>query len=198
MGDTFDKKAPGNQWRTTRVWPPLHQERTLWFTSKGELRDQSPDSPGSIEYASDPKNPVPTLGGNNLFLARGPMDQSPTKSRKDVLRFETEPLADAMEIVGAVMVDLAVSTDGPDTDFIVKLVDVYPDGYEALVMDQAMRLRFRDGFDKPSPAEPGKSTHYRSMRARPPWFSTRGIAWPFMSRAPIRPVLSLIRTHGNR
>lgn len=156
MGDTFDKRAPGNEWRTTRVWPPLHQEKTLWFTSKGELRDQSPDTMNHLEYASDPQNPVPTLGGNNLFLARGPMDQSPTKGRKDVLRFQTEPLTDPMEVVGPIMVDLSVSTDGPDTDFIVKVVDVYPDGYEALVMDQAMRLRFRNGFDQPSPAEPGQ------------------------------------------
>jgi predicted acyl esterase len=156
MGDTFDSSSPGNEWRRTRVWPPLHQERRVWLAEKGELRERPPAEPSLIEYASDPKNPVPTLGGNNLFLSRGPMDQSPTKGRTDVLRFTGEPLADAVEVVGPVVAELLVSTDGPDTDFMVKLVDVYPNGYEALVLDQAMRLRFRDGFDRPAPAEPGK------------------------------------------
>jgi uncharacterized protein len=159
MGDPFDPKAPGNEWRTGSQWPPVHESRELWLAEKGELRPRPSNGSASIEYSSDPKNPVPTLGGNNLFLSRGPMDQSPTRIRKDVLRFDGEPLATPLEVVGTVKVDLQVSTDGPDTDFIVKLVDIYPDGYEALVLDQAMRLRFRDGFDAPQPAEPNKVYH---------------------------------------
>jgi putative CocE/NonD family hydrolase len=73
-----------------------------------------------------------------------------------VLKFETAPLTDAVEIVGPVVAELSVSTDAEDTDFTVKLVDVYPDGYEALVLDQALRLRFREGFNRMVRAERGK------------------------------------------
>ena len=93
------------------------------------------------------------MGGNNLMLPLGPMDQREVSSRGDVLKYETEPLAAAVEIVGPVIAELSVSTEAEDTDFMVKLVDVYPDGYEALVLDQAARLRFREGFDKMVRAE---------------------------------------------
>ena len=67
------------------------------------------------------------------------MDQRKVSGRADVLKFETEPLKQAVEIAGQLTAELAVSTDAEDTDFIVKLVDVYPNGYEALVMDQPYR-----------------------------------------------------------
>jgi predicted acyl esterase len=85
----------------------------------------------------DPSDPVPTRGGNNLMLELGPMDQRPMSSRKDVLKFETEPLKQAVEVAGPVRAELVVSTDAQDTDFMVKLVDVYPNRYEALVMGKA-------------------------------------------------------------
>ena len=84
------------------------------------------------------------------------MDQRAVSSRPDVLKFETAPLGQAIEVVGNLKADLAVSTDAPDTDFTVKLVDVYPDGYEALVNDGAFRLRYVDGFDKQTRIEAGK------------------------------------------
>ncbi len=90
------------------------------------------------------------------MIPLGPMDQREVSSRSDVLKYETEPLAAAVEIVGPVVAELSVSTDAEDTDFMVKLVDVYPDGYEALVLDQATRLRFREGFDKMVRAEKGQ------------------------------------------
>jgi len=84
------------------------------------------------------------------------MDQRKVSGRADVLKFETAPLQRALEVVGNLKADLAVSTDAPDTDFTVKLVDVYPDGYEALVNDGAFRLRYVDGFDKQTHIEAGK------------------------------------------
>jgi len=84
------------------------------------------------------------------------MDQRPVSSRADVLKFETPTLTSAVEVVGPLTANLAVSTDAPDTDFMVKLVDVYPDGYEALVNDGAFRLRYVDGFDKQTRIEAGK------------------------------------------
>jgi putative CocE/NonD family hydrolase len=156
MGDPFDKSAPGNEWRTADHWPPESTETSFWLASGGELRQDMPATTSQVEHVYDPKNPVPTIGGNNLFLQRGPMDQRPTRSRKDVLRFESAPLIEPMTIAGRVQAMLAVSTDAMDTDFMVKLVDVYPDGYEALVLDQPMRLRFRDGLADPKPAKKGE------------------------------------------
>lgn len=157
MGDPLDPKAPGNEWRETNEWPPRSEETPLWLAANGSLVRSAPTDESGVTYEADPKNPVPTIGGNNLFLARGPMDQRPLRSRPDVVRFETEALDSPLEVVGRVFADLVVSTDGPDTDFIVKLVDIYPDGYEALVLDAGLRLRYREGFTKPARAEPGKA-----------------------------------------
>lgn len=143
MGDTFDKSAPGNAWRTASSWPPVSTATSYYLTESHTLSTAKPSGAGKLSYVSDPKNPVPAIGGNNLMMDRGPMDQRPVSSRADVLKFETEPLKDAVEIVGAITAELAVSTDAEDTDFIVKLVDVYPSGYEALVMDQGSKLRYQ-------------------------------------------------------
>jgi putative CocE/NonD family hydrolase len=73
------------------------------------------------------------------------MDQRPIGKRQDYLKFETPVLTKDVAIAGTVMMDLWAATDGPDTDFMVKLVDVYPDGYEAIVLDTALRTRYRKG-----------------------------------------------------
>lgn len=156
MGDPFDKSAPGNEWRLSESWPPESRERYLYLCEGGRLRSAPPEEDGVDSYRHDPRDPVPTVGGNNLFLARGPMDQRELRERKDILRYQTEPLESPLEVVGRVYAELFVSTDVQDTDFMVKLIDVYPDGYEALVLDQPLRLRFRNGFDAPAKAEKNK------------------------------------------
>ena len=161
MGDTRDPQAPGNVWRTSDVWPPKADVTPYYLEAGHRLSTAAPTADArSAEavdtYVYDPKNPVPTVGGNNLMIPLGPMDQREVSSRPDVVKYETEPLEQAVEIVGPVIAELMVSTDAEDTDFTVKLVDVYPDGYEALVLDQAARLRFREGFDKMVRAEKGK------------------------------------------
>ncbi len=86
----------------------------------------------------------------------------PLKARRDILSFETEPLADDLAIAGPVTIRLWVSTDAPDTDFTAKLIDVYPPspdyprGYALNITDGIFRLRYRDGFDAPRLAEPGQ------------------------------------------
>jgi uncharacterized protein len=161
MGDTFDKEAPGNEWRTSDVWPPKSDVTPYYLQAGGKLSTAKPaadagSSQAADTFVYDPQKPVPTVGGNNLMMPLGPMDQREVSGRGDVLKYETEPLAEAVEIVGPVVAELAVSTDAEDTDFMVKLVDVYPSGYEALVLDQALRLRFREGFNRMVPAEKGK------------------------------------------
>lgn len=155
MGDPLDPDAPGNEWRTSDVWPPTGTSQTFFLTSDGGLKRDPAAERTPLQYTFDPRDPVPTVGGNNLFLPRGPMDQRKLASRRDILRFETDVLEVPMEIVGRVWAELSVSTDCQDTDFMAKLIDVYPDGYEALVLDQALRLRYREAFDKPTKAVPG-------------------------------------------
>jgi putative CocE/NonD family hydrolase len=102
---------------------------------------------------------VKTFGGANLTFERGPEDQRQVGERADYLRFATPVLSQAVAITGPVSAELWVATDGPDTDFMAKLVDVYPDGYEALVLDAPVRLRYRNGRMKASDVKmmtPGK------------------------------------------
>lgn len=156
MGDTRDKSAPGNEWRTSSAWPPKSESTSFFLQPNGGLSTQKRAAAGKDTYTYDPKNPVPTVGGNNLNLPKGPMDQRKVSGRPDVLRYETKPLESPIEIAGPLKAELSVSTDAEDTDFMVKLVDVYPDGYEALIMDQPFRLRFREGFDKQVRSEKNK------------------------------------------
>jgi predicted acyl esterase len=153
MGDPLDPDAPGNEWRTSEHWPPKADVTSFHLIAGGKLRREIDGTGGADAYQYDPRNPVPTIGGNNLFLPRGPMDQREIGQRADVLKYATDPLDAPVEVVGPIVVELFVGTDAEDTDFCAKLVDVYEDGYEALVVDQPLRLRYRNGFDKPEKAK---------------------------------------------
>ncbi|HUK89297.1 MAG TPA: CocE/NonD family hydrolase, partial [Blastocatellia bacterium] len=148
MGDVSDPKAPGNEWRTALSWPVPARQTSFFLEPGGLLSEKiAPDRESTDAYAYDPKNPVPTIGGGNLFEKKGPMDQRAIGDRKDVLKYSTPVLASPVEVTGRVGVELWIESDAPDTDFMAKLVDVYPDGTERLVLDSAVRARFRDGFD---------------------------------------------------
>ncbi len=149
MGDTTDPKAPGNEWRTAQSWPPPSKITSYFLQPNGKLSDAIvAEAKSSDGYQYDPKNPVPTIGGALLFGKKGPMDQRAIGERKDVLKFQTAPLEAPIEVTGRVRVELWAESDCPDTDWMAKLVDVYPDGTERLVLDSALRARFREGFDK--------------------------------------------------
>jgi uncharacterized protein len=156
MGDPTDKAAPGNQWRTSPSWPPQSTATSYYLTASHTLVTAKPSGKLKLSYVYDPKDPTPAVGGNNLMMDAGPMDQRKISGRADVLKFQTEALKAPLEITGPVTADLAVSTDAGDTDFIVKLVDVYPNGYEAVVLDEGLRLRFRKSLVKPEPAAKNK------------------------------------------
>ena len=148
MGDTTDPKAPGNEWRTAAAWPVPARVTSYFLAPNGQLSERIPaDDKGRATYQYDPKNPVPTIGGANLFAKKGPMDQRAIGDRKDVLKFQTAPLEAAVEVTGPLTVELWAESDCPDTDWMAKLVDVYPDGTERLVQDSGLRARFREGFD---------------------------------------------------
>ena len=127
-------------------WPPANREVRYYATVDHGLTTKAPSANGmNLSYRFDPAHPVPTVGGANLVFDRGPMDQRKIGERSDYLRFETLPLDKDVAIAGHVNVELYGATDGPDTDFMAKLVDVYPDGYEALVLDGPVRARYRHG-----------------------------------------------------
>lgn len=148
MGDDAPG-APGNEWRTADSWPPYATKATRYFLdTNGGLATTAPAEPGFREFAFDPKNPVPTIGGQNLLLPSGPYDQRPASVRPDVLKYATPVLDQPLEITGRVTVRLAVSSDAPDTDFTAKLVDIFPDGREILLLDHIRRVKSREGYDK--------------------------------------------------
>jgi len=156
LGDPTDKQAPGNAYKVSDVWPVPNHPTRFYMTGDGRLQRAAPaEKAVSLTYQYDPTDPVPTHGGN-MIGQPGPVDQRPLAGRKDVLRFVTTPLAEPLEITGKIWAELYISSDVPDTTFMVKLVDIYPDGYEALVRDSAMMARFRQGLDRPAPLDKGK------------------------------------------
>ncbi|HUW61332.1 MAG TPA: CocE/NonD family hydrolase [Candidatus Bathyarchaeia archaeon] len=158
VGDVDDPDAPGNEWHTADDWPPFPTLATSYYLRDGGRLTTEPATADSapLAYAYDPANPCPTHGGQNLLLPAGPFDQREVSGRADVLKFATDPLEQPLEITGQVFVKLFVSTDAPDTDFTAKLVDIYPDGREILMLDNIRRLKFRNGYETADPLPAGE------------------------------------------
>lgn len=174
MFDTGIKK-----WKTFDAWPPKNIDPiTLYFGKNGRLAvNELTDNNATFEYISDPKKPVPYRSQTEgltftprLFMSD---DQRHASTRPDVLTFESEVLSEDIVFAGEIFSKLKVSMSGSDADFIVKLIDVYPDdhpkydhnpenivmgGYQQLVRSEVFRGRFRNGFDKPQPFVPGEPT----------------------------------------
>ncbi len=149
MGDPNDPNTPGNQWRTADDWPVPAETKKVYFHPDKKLRLGAPDELfGSLSYQYDPKNPVPTIGGANLTISKGPKDQREVEDRSDVLLFTSPPLNKHIEITGPVKVKLWASSTARDTDFTAKLCDVYPDGRSMIVLDGIIRARHRNSMEK--------------------------------------------------
>jgi uncharacterized protein len=152
-----------NKWQSSDTWPPLGaQSMSLFLSSGGKantlngdgaLTNSPPatDSPDRFEY--DPMNPAPSRGGNvcctGNAVAGGAFDQRKIEERPDILVYSTEPLKEGIEVSGPIDVTLYVSSDAKDTDFTVKLIDVYPDGRAYNLDETIQRMRYRNGYDKP-------------------------------------------------
>jgi hypothetical protein len=123
----------------------------------GTLSTEKPEAAASsATYRYDPKDPVPTLGGGNLTIARGPMDQRPVEKRADVILFTTPVLTEPVEATGRIKVKLWASSSCTDTDFTAKLCDVYPDGRSMIVCDGIIRTRCRESTSRPKLMKPGE------------------------------------------
>lgn len=166
-------------WEKFDVWPPKEiPPLQLYFGEDGKLSVNKPmDDKTVFEYISDPDKPVPYTSQTEglTFTPRNFMsdDQRDAGRRPDVLTFETEVLTDEVTIAGEILAKLKVAMTGTDADFIVKLIDVYPDdhpnydhnptniimgGYQQLVRSETFRGRFRNSFEKPEPFKPGEIT----------------------------------------
>ena len=156
MGDVINGSAPGNVWLTADDWPVSHEPVSVFMTPSNGLTDTLPTSSDSFTYDYDPTDPVSTIGGQNLNIKRGPYDQREVENREDVIVFSTDVLSDPVWIAGPVKARLFVSSDCVDTDFTVKLTDVYPDGRSMLITDSIIRMRNRNGYDHWEFMEPGE------------------------------------------
>jgi putative CocE/NonD family hydrolase len=150
-----------NEWATADSWPPEDVRMTTMYLSSGGdansvfgdgVLTATMDGDASDTFTYDPMNPVPSLGGgvccNRDASLGGSFDQRGIEARADVLVYTSEPLQAALDVSGFVRAKLYVSSDARDTDFAVKLVDVYPDGTAYNVDDTIFRARFREGYDK--------------------------------------------------
>lgn len=156
IGDVTDTNAPGNVWRTADAWPPFRvQPAKLHLHGDRSLRAARPAAAKPLSYRYDPQHPAPTVGGVQLTIPAGPMDQRKLEARDDVLVFTSEPLSEPVEVTGRVLAKLWITSDAPDTDFFVKLCDVYPDGRSFNLCEGALRTRFRKGTSREVPLKPG-------------------------------------------
>lgn len=155
----------GGRWRTEASWPPARTVPQPYFLHADGALAPEAAAPGSRWYAYDPRHPVPTVGGavtsGEPLMTGGGYDQRPLRGRKDVLAFQTGPLPDDVEITGAVTATLWIASSCVDTDFTLKLVDVYPPstdypaGYELILTDGIVRARYRDSWEQPALMTPG-------------------------------------------
>ena len=108
-----------------------HPQHAVVSAAGGKLAASAPSGEGSTSYRYDPNDPYPTTGGNNCGGAptiAGPVDQAPLDARADIVRFASDPLTAPLTIAGPVKMDLHATTDGRDTDWMIKSIDVHPDG----------------------------------------------------------------------
>ncbi|MDB4875004.1 MAG: X-Pro dipeptidyl-peptidase C-terminal domain protein [Gemmatimonadetes bacterium] len=160
-----------NKWQTSDTWPPRDaQPMTFYLSSGGSantlngdgvLTTKAPAADKPDHYTYDPLHPVTSYGGNvccqGNAVVPGSLDQRKMEERPDILVFTSDPFKEGMEFSGPITPTLYVSSDAKDTDFTVKVIDVYPDGRAYNLDESIQRMRYRDGYDKPLVwMEPGK------------------------------------------
>jgi uncharacterized protein len=152
MGAAGEADAPGNVWRSATDWPPPNVPSPLYLRSAGGLSMAPPDDDGWTSYVSDPRHPMEIPG----TAFPGAKDARPFEQQPDVRTFTTAKLEEPAEWTGRVCAELYVSSTARDTDFLVRVSDVYPDGRSILIMDYPRRARYREGFDHEALLEPNR------------------------------------------
>jgi uncharacterized protein len=170
-----------NEWQTSQRWP-VGSPKPIYLAENGTATFERPKTAGHDEYVSDPAKPVPfiprpiSMGDAAQWKPWLVKDQRFVSERPDVASWRSAPLEQAVHIMGAPQVDLFASTTGTDSDWVVKLIDVYPNdvpevasqgakpgmaGYELPIGIEIFRGRYLQSFAKPSPLKPGKVENYR-------------------------------------
>lgn len=166
----FKEKTPrvqyytmgSNQWQAADSWPPEGAEMTTYYLSSGgkantaagdgRLSSIPPQKDQADSFTYDPMDPVPSYGGNVCCTGNavkgGAFDQQEMEQREDILVYTSEPLEAGVEVSGFIEATLYVSSDAKDTDFTLKLIDVYPDGRAYNLDETIQRVRYREGYDK--------------------------------------------------
>ncbi|MBN1225152.1 MAG: CocE/NonD family hydrolase [Candidatus Aminicenantes bacterium] len=183
LPEAYVFETGANRWRTFDTWPPQVDRRNLYTLSGGKLDFTAPDAPQETfdEYISDPDNPVPyteeiTTGMTQAYMTD---DQRFAARRTDVLTYQTDVLKEDLTLAGPIQAELWVSTSGSASDWVVKLVDVFPDdvsqqfpwflppqkqpkkdmgGYHMMVRSEVIRGRYRNSYQNPEPFEPNTAT----------------------------------------
>ncbi len=163
-----------NVWRDEQEWPLARTDWQRWYfhsdgqantlLGDGTLTRSEPGEEPADSFVYHPEHPVPTVGGNTCcsphIVPWGPYDQRDVEMRADVLCYTSAPLERDLEVTGPVTVVLYAATDGPDTDWTAKLVDVRPNGYAMNLCDGIIRARYRESFTQPTLLEPGAVYRY--------------------------------------
>ncbi|MFT6166713.1 MAG: putative CocE/NonD family hydrolase [Vicingaceae bacterium] len=166
----FKEKTPrvqyytmgSNQWQASETWPPEEAKLTTYYLNSngnansllgdGKLTTSKPTSDRADGFVYDPMKPVPSYGGNvcctGNAIKGGSFDQQQMETRNDILVYTTDVLEKGVEVSGFIEATLFVSSDVKDTDFTIKLVDVYPDGTAYNLDETIQRVRYREGYDK--------------------------------------------------
>lgn len=161
MGDVDDDSIDANKWRFAPDWPIDHINDTWYLNTGGKLVNGSKGTNAYYSYLYDPRDPVPTVGGLNLILDSGPYDQREVEDRTDVLIFETDNLTASIDVIGHMWAHLYVKSNCTNTDFTVKICDVYPDGRSMLINDGIINAIRRDGVTIDAP--PLNSVEYAEV-----------------------------------
>ena len=160
-----------NRWQSADTWPPANVQMTpFYLNSQGKANTLNGDGSLSLKQPSeldlvdtfeyDPQNPVTSYGGNvcctGNAIKAGSYDQRTLELREDILVYTSEPLREGVEVSGFIEATLYVSSDAKDTDFTIKLIDVYPDGRAFNLDETIQRARYREGYDKEVFMNPGE------------------------------------------
>lgn len=159
-----------NKWRDENEWPLARAQYTPWYLHsdghEGTLSPAAPADEPADSYVYDPHNPTPTIGGSTfmagllLGIHAGPKDQRLAESRPDVLVYSSDVLTQPLEVTGPLKLRLYAATTAPDTDFVARLCDVFPDGTSRLLAEGIIRARYRQGTDQARPIIPNEVYEY--------------------------------------
>lgn len=162
-----------HRWRNASSWPPEGVRMEHWYLDSGGhsnsrmgdgvLSRELPRSSPFDEFRYDPMDPVPSRGGpmcctGNPAIEAGPMDQAEVEARNDVLVYTSPALEEQLRIAGPLRAKLKISSSAKDTDFVARLVHVWPNGRATNIQEGALRARYRNGIERPTLLQPGMPT----------------------------------------